>query len=133
VNNDGLVAEELYVSACYADEGITMKRFSPRARGRAGRINKRACHITIIVSRMDEETLEQLRTSRAAAATASRERRVAASRGRTSAPAKDVAPVEAEEEIVNNQVEDQTTEVAEVSTEVETVATDVTTTEEETN
>jgi len=42
-------AEELYVKACYADEGPTLKRFSPRARGRAGRINKRTCHITVVV------------------------------------------------------------------------------------
>ncbi len=35
VNNDSMNADELYVSAAYADEGITMKRFTPRARGRA--------------------------------------------------------------------------------------------------
>ena len=45
VNNDGQSADELYVSAAFADEGVTMKRFSPRARGRAGQILKRACHI----------------------------------------------------------------------------------------
>ena len=93
VNNDGQVAEELYVSACYADEGITMKRFSPRARGRAGRINKRACHITIIVSRMDDDRLAILQAARSAQSAASRARRVASSR-RTSTPAASVeAPV----------------------------------------
>ena len=60
-NNDGISAEELYVSACYADEGPTLKRWRPRARGRAPRINKRTCHITIIVNRYDEATLEDLR------------------------------------------------------------------------
>ena len=60
-NNDGISAEELYVSACYADEGPTLKRWRPRARGRATRINKRTCHITIIVNRYDETTLEDLR------------------------------------------------------------------------
>ena len=60
-NNDGIPAEELHVSACYADEGPTLKRWRPRARGRATRINKRTCHITIIVSRYDEATLEVLR------------------------------------------------------------------------
>ena len=34
-NNDGIPAEELYVSACYADEGPTLKRLPPRARGRS--------------------------------------------------------------------------------------------------
>jgi large subunit ribosomal protein L22 len=82
VNNDGLLAEELYVSAAYADEGITMKRFSPRARGRAGKIFKRSTHITVIVSRMDEERLELMRASRSAQAQASRSRRVASSRRR---------------------------------------------------
>jgi len=82
VNNDAQSADELYVSAAYADEGITMKRFTPRARGRAGRIRKRACHITVIVSRLDDERLEVLRASRSAQAAASRSRRVASSRQR---------------------------------------------------
>ena len=52
VTNDAMQADELFVSAAYADEGITMKRFTPRARGRAGKIMKRSCHITVIVSRL---------------------------------------------------------------------------------
>ena len=82
VNNDGMVAEELFISAAFADEGITMKRFSPRARGRAGKIFKRSTHITVIVSRMDEERLEMMRSARSAQAAASRSRRVASSRRR---------------------------------------------------
>ena len=58
-NNDEIDPNELYVSACYADEGPTLKRWRPRARGRATRIRKRTCHITIIVSRMDPKKLEQ--------------------------------------------------------------------------
>ena len=50
-NNDHIPAEELFVAACYADEGPTLKRWRPRARGRATRIRKRTCHITIIVAR----------------------------------------------------------------------------------
>jgi len=65
-NNDGIPAEELFISTCYADEGPTLKRWRPRARGRATRINKRTCHITIIVSRYDEATLEVLREREAA-------------------------------------------------------------------
>ena len=82
VNNDGMQADELYVSAAFADEGITMKRFTPRARGRAGKIFKRSTHITVIVSRMDDERLELMRASRNAQAQASRSRRVASSRRR---------------------------------------------------
>jgi large subunit ribosomal protein L22 len=57
VNNDGQDAEELYVVACFADEGPTLKRFRPRARGRATRINKRSCHITVIVARMSDDRI----------------------------------------------------------------------------
>ena len=62
-NNAGLPAEELFVSACYADEGPTLKRWRPRARGRAMRIRKRTCHITVIVSRYTPAQLAQLRTA----------------------------------------------------------------------
>jgi large subunit ribosomal protein L22 len=82
VTNDGQNAEELYVSAAFADEGVTMKRFTPRARGRAGKILKRSCHITVIVSRLDEDRLELLRSARNAQAAVSRTRRVASSRRR---------------------------------------------------
>jgi large subunit ribosomal protein L22 len=80
-HNDQQNPEELYVSACYADEGTTMKRWRPRARGRATRIRKRTCHITIIVSRMPAERLE-LRRRRMEAVSANRSRRVDASRRR---------------------------------------------------
>jgi large subunit ribosomal protein L22 len=66
-NNNGMVADELYISACYADEGPTLKRWRPRAKGRATRIRKRTCHITIIVSRLPEERLEIIRSSEVAA------------------------------------------------------------------
>lgn len=82
-HNDGLDADELYISACYADEGPTLKRWRPRARGRATRILKRTCHITVIVSRFDPERLERLQASRSrrgAVAAEARRRRVARSR-----------------------------------------------------
>ena len=60
-NNNGIPAEELYVSACFADEGPTLKRWRPRARGRATRVRKRTCHITVIVTRLESEQLEALR------------------------------------------------------------------------
>ena len=57
VNNDDQDADELFVVACFADEGPTLKRFRPRARGRASRINKRSCHITVIVARMSDDRI----------------------------------------------------------------------------
>jgi large subunit ribosomal protein L22 len=80
-HNDGLDPEELFVSACYADEGSTLKRWRPRARGRATRIRKRTSHITIIVSRMPEDRIARRRAQQAAN-TSQRSRRVAGSRRR---------------------------------------------------
>ncbi len=79
-NNDGLDADELYVSACYVDEGPTAKRWRPRARGRATRIRKRTSHITIIVSRMPESQLARLKARRQAENLTMRARRVEATR-----------------------------------------------------
>ncbi len=45
--NHGLVGDDLYVSAAYVDEGPTLKRWRARARGRAARIRKHTCHITV--------------------------------------------------------------------------------------
>jgi len=81
VHNDGLDAEDLYVSACYADEATTLKRWRPRARGRASRIRKRSCHVTVIVSRMDDDRLARRRAERDANH-ARRSRRVTESRRR---------------------------------------------------
>lgn len=60
-NNNDIPPEELFVGACYADEGPTLKRWRPRARGRATRIRKRTCHITVIVSRYSPEEMEERR------------------------------------------------------------------------
>ena len=78
-NNDDIPAEELYVSACYADEGPTIKRFIPRARGRTGAIRKRTSHITVVVSRLPDSLLAQARVA-GAAATENRARRTAGAR-----------------------------------------------------
>lgn len=49
VTNNGMDRENLFVAACYADKGPTMKRIQPRAQGRAYRIEKRTSHITVIL------------------------------------------------------------------------------------
>ena len=63
-NNDRLDPDTLVVSAAYVDEGPTMKRFRPRAQGRAYRIRKRTSHITVAV----ESAAAKARTVRKAAA-----------------------------------------------------------------
>jgi len=49
-NNEGADVDDLKVSTIYVDEGLVMKRIKPRAKGRADRISKQTCHITIKVS-----------------------------------------------------------------------------------
>jgi large subunit ribosomal protein L22 len=92
-HNDEVDPDTLYVSACYADEGPTLKRWRPRARGRATRIRKRMSHLTIIVSPMPPEMAAKLEAKQRSAAPAaggsrrsrrgqeSRRARVARSRG----------------------------------------------------
>ncbi len=50
VNNHQLTESRLYVKACYADEGQTMKRYRARAKGSAAPIMKRTSHVTFVVA-----------------------------------------------------------------------------------
>jgi large subunit ribosomal protein L22 len=50
VNNHDLDESKLYVKECYANEGITLKRYMPRAKGSASPIHKRTSHITVVVA-----------------------------------------------------------------------------------
>jgi ribosomal protein L22 len=47
--NHGLDGDDLVVEGAYADEGPTLKRWKPRARGRVNRIRKRTCHVTLVL------------------------------------------------------------------------------------
>jgi large subunit ribosomal protein L22 len=49
-HNEGADVDELSVATIYVDEGMTMKRIKPRAKGRADRILKRSCHISLAVA-----------------------------------------------------------------------------------
>jgi large subunit ribosomal protein L22 len=60
-NNQSLPEDELFVARAYADEGPTLKRWRPRARGRGTRIRKRTSHITIVLSRFSDDELERRR------------------------------------------------------------------------
>ncbi len=106
VNNDGQDADDLFVKACFADEGPTMKRFRPRAKGRAGPILKRSSHITIVVARMGDEKLaaRDVKSSARGSALSSRRARVEGSRKRSpekvssSADPAPIVAIEADEE-----------------------------------
>jgi large subunit ribosomal protein L22 len=89
-SNLGMAGDELLVEAAYADEGPTLKRWKPRARGRVNRIRKRSCHVTLVLVEQPEERAPRRRrahTQSAAEAAAppktpkpsSRKRKVAAS------------------------------------------------------
>jgi large subunit ribosomal protein L22 len=100
-HNDQFDSDELFVSSCYADEGTTLKRWRPRARGRATRIRKRTCHITVILSRMPEEELARRRARLLAEQAANRQRRVAGARRarrRGQETAADIAASDTEEQ-----------------------------------
>jgi len=140
-NNDEQDPETLYVSACFADEGPTLKRWRPRARGRATRIRKRTCHITVIVSRLGENELRiwQAKQAKAAPAGAAARRRGGASADRRARVAKskaadapateeptdevDADEVEGAEEIPGEPTE-ETIEAVEASTEDDAAAED---------
>ena len=101
-------ADELFVLACFADEGPTLRRFRPRARGRATRIRKRTCHITVVVARMSERRLAivQARSEGASgSAAASRRARVERSRKRTQAAAGAPAGQEPSEDTLDDRQE----------------------------
>jgi large subunit ribosomal protein L22 len=53
--NHGLDGDELVVEAAFADEGPTLKRWKPRARGRVNRIRKRTCHVTLVLVEIEEQ------------------------------------------------------------------------------
>lgn len=117
VHNEEQDEDELFVSECFADGGPTLKRFRPRARGRAGRIQKKTCHITVVVERLSDEDLEAKRAHEERVSekssgkskksdAASRRKRVAKSK-----PKSDDTPVvdeteDAEVEDVDESVED---------------------------
>lgn len=58
-HNYDMDVDNLVVSEIYANEGPTLKRFRPRARGRATAINKRTSHITVVLTEKVEEAVEE--------------------------------------------------------------------------
>jgi len=65
--NLGLDGDELVVETAYADEGPTLKRWKPRARGRVNRIRKRTCHVTLVLAEAPEQATPRRRRAKSAA------------------------------------------------------------------
>jgi large subunit ribosomal protein L22 len=61
-----LPEDELFVERAVVDEGPTLRRWRPRARGRATRVHKRTSHVTIVVARLPDDELERRRRRDAA-------------------------------------------------------------------
>ena len=68
--NHGLDGDDLVIETAYADEGPTLKRWKPRARGRVNRIRKRTCHVTLVLAEQVEESPRRRARSKPAAAAA---------------------------------------------------------------
>ena len=82
-SSHGLDGDELVVESAYADEGPTLKRWKPRARGRVNRIRKRTCHVTLVLAeRPEPETLRRRRRKQAETPAADESKPRAASRRR---------------------------------------------------
>jgi large subunit ribosomal protein L22 len=133
VHNDEQDADELFVLACFADEGPTLKRFRPRARGRATRVRKRTCHITVVVARMSDERIAVVQSRQAGArgarpttTAASRRARVERSRQRAQQAAgtmaADAATADAEPTAYEEGAVDTTEELAdEIEAEIDAI------------
>ena len=63
--NHGLDGDDLVVEAAFADEGPTLKRWKPRARGRVNRIRKRTCHVTLVLAEVPEQSTRRRPRKRA--------------------------------------------------------------------
>ena len=96
VNNHGLEEESLVVAEAFADEGVTMKRWQPRARGRAMRIRKRTAHITILLRSVDEPEAPKAPRKAAKAAAVAEPPAEKPKRSRAKKAAAEPAVVEAE-------------------------------------
>src|SRR2546423_11901055 len=96
-NNERLDPDSLLVSEAYVDDGPTLKRFRPRAQGRAYRIRKRSCHITIAVESVPPQQNRRAKATAKAAASAAPAKDAPAKAAPAKA-AKKTAPAKAAEE-----------------------------------
>lgn len=102
--NHGLSPDDLVVHAAYADEGFTLKRFKPRARGRASRIRKRTSHIVILLRSTTGEIVAvtgatETAAPKKASSDSTRSKRVAASKQAQGAEVETAAAAAAEESV----------------------------------
>ena len=105
--NHGIDKAELVIDHCYADEDRTLKRFKPRARGRASSIHKRMCHVTIVLRHVAVAEPRDISAAQATIAAESRRGRARAAQAAAAPPAEVEAP-EVEETEVDETVAEET-------------------------
>jgi ribosomal protein L22 len=89
--NHGLDGDELVVESAYADEGPTLKRWKPRARGRVNRIRKRTCHVTLVLAEVPEQSTRRRPRKQAEATPAAEEPKPKAAASRRKKKEQEVA------------------------------------------
>jgi large subunit ribosomal protein L22 len=94
-NNERLDPDSLLVSEAFVDEGPTLKRFRPRAQGRAYRIRKRTCHITVAVESVPPQQQTRRGPAKAAKATKTAGTKAAGTKAAPAKAAKKTAPAKA--------------------------------------
>jgi len=95
--NHDIDKAELVIDHCYADEDRTLKRFKPRARGRASSIHKRMCHVTIVLRHVAVAEPRDISAAQATIAAESRRGRARAAQAAAAPPAAEVEAPEVEE------------------------------------
>jgi large subunit ribosomal protein L22 len=93
-NNERLDPDALLVAEAYVDEGPTLKRFQPRAQGRAYRIRKRTCHITVVVEAVQSTGPARKAGKKAAPAKKAAAAKAAGSKAETAGPTNDTEGAE---------------------------------------
>jgi large subunit ribosomal protein L22 len=94
-NNERLDPDSLLVAEAFVDEGPTLKRFRPRAQGRAYRIRKRTCHITVAVESVPPQQQTRRGPAKAAKATKAAGTKAAGTKAAPAKAAKKTAPAKA--------------------------------------
>jgi large subunit ribosomal protein L22 len=124
--------DSLVVATAYADEGPTLKRFKPRARGRADRIRKRMCHITIELAQSPAAVAAAASQAAAAPKRAPRKKAKPVENEAVAAEtAVDETPVEAEAAVEETPVDERPVEETETTDETPTETDEVSTEETE--
>jgi large subunit ribosomal protein L22 len=100
--NHDIDKAELVIDRCYADEDRTLKRFKPRARGRASSIHKRMCHVTIVLRHVAVAEPRDISAAQATIAAESRRGRARAAQAAAAPPAPEVEESEVGETVADD-------------------------------